>query len=95
MRDTVFVFARATKGPRMPIAVQRARVADLPLAFKLDDATATSPASRLSSAAEVRVEARVSRSGSATPGPGDLIGVGPVVRPGASDLSVVIDQRRP
>ena len=54
-----------------------------------------SPASRLSSAAEVRVEARVSRSGSATPGPGDLIGVGPVVRPGASDLSVVIDQRRP
>lgn len=93
--DTVFVFARAAQGPRMPLAVQRARVADLPLAFRLDDASAMSPELRLSTATEVRIEARISRSGSATPAPGDLIGVGPVVKPGASDLLLMIDQRRP
>jgi cytochrome c-type biogenesis protein CcmH len=93
--DTVFVFARNAQGPRMPLAVQRARVSDLPLNFKLDDSLAMSPGTKLSDASEVRIEARISRSGSATPGSGDLIGVGPVVKPGASDLVIQIDQTRP
>ncbi len=93
--DTVFIFARAVQGPRMPLAVQRGRVADLPLTFKLDDSLAVSPDFKISGFTEVRIEARISRSGSATPSPGDLIGVGPVVKPGASGLSVQIDQTRP
>ncbi|MBX3619036.1 MAG: c-type cytochrome biogenesis protein CcmI [Rhizobacter sp.] len=93
--DTVFVFARNPQGSRMPLAVQRARAADLPLEFKLDDSMAMRPDATLSSAAEVRIEARISRSGSATPGPGDLIGTGPVVKPGASRVEVQIDQVRP
>lgn len=93
--DTVFVFARAPQGSRMPLAVQRARVADLPLDFQLDDSSAMSPALKLSGAAEVRIEARISRSGSATPAAGDLIGVGPVVKPGANAVAVQIDQVRP
>lgn len=93
--DTVFVFARAAEGPRMPLAVQRARVSDLPLDFKLDDSLAVSPGFKLSGATEVRIEARISRSGSATPAPGDLIGVGPVVKPGARELAIQIDQTRP
>ena len=64
----MFVFARAADGSRMPLAVQRARVADLPLQYRLDDSLAISPQARLSQAAEVRIEARVSRSGNATPG---------------------------
>jgi cytochrome c-type biogenesis protein CcmH len=93
--DTVFVFARNPQGPRVPLAVQRAKVADLPLSFKLDDSMAMSPEFKLSSASEVRIEARISKSGSATPGPGDLIGVGPVVKPGANEVAVQIDQIRP
>jgi cytochrome c-type biogenesis protein CcmH len=93
--DTVFVFARAPQGSRMPLAVQRVRVSDLPFDFKLDDSMAMSPESKISGAAEVRIEARISKNGSATPGPGDLIGAGPVVKPGASKVDVVIDQVRP
>ena len=93
--DTVFIFARAVQGPRMPLAVQRGKVSDLPLGFKLDDSLAVSPDFKISGFTEVRIEARISRSGSATPSPGDLIGVGPVVKPGARDLKVMIDQTRP
>lgn len=93
--DTVFVFARAVEGPRMPLAVQRGKVSDLPLTFKLDDSLAVSPDFKISGFTEVRIEARISRSGSATPGPGDLIGSGPVVKPGARDLKLQIDQTRP
>ena len=93
--DTVFIFARAPQGSRMPLAVQRVRVADLPLDFKLDDSMAMSPEFKISGAGEVRIEARISKNGSATPAPGDLIGVGPVVKPGASKVAVQIDQMRP
>ena len=93
--DTVFIFARAVQGPRMPLAVQRGKVSDLPLNFKLDDSLAVSPDFKISGFTEVRIEARISRSGSATPSPGDLIGVGPVVKPGSRDLKVTIDQTRP
>jgi cytochrome c-type biogenesis protein CcmH len=93
--DTVFVFARNPQGSRMPLAVQRVRVSDLPFDFKLDDSMAMSPEFKISGAAEVRIEARISKNGSATPGPGDLIGAGPVVKPGASKVEVVIDQVRP
>lgn len=93
--DTVFVFARAVEGPRMPLAVQRGKVSDLPLDFRLDDSLAVSPDFKISGFTEVRIEARISRSGSATPSPGDLIGTGPVVKPGARGLIVKIDQARP
>jgi cytochrome c-type biogenesis protein CcmH len=93
--DTVFIFARAVQGPRMPLAVQRGKVSDLPITFKLDDSLAVSPDFKISGFTEVRIEARISRSGSATPGPGDLIGTGPVVKPGARDLKLQIDQTRP
>ena len=92
--DTVFIFARAPQGPRMPLAVQRVHVSDLPFDFKLDDSMAMSPEFKISGAAEVRIEARISKNGSATPGPGDLIGVGPVVKPGTSKVTLQIDQVR-
>jgi len=90
--DTVFVFARATEGPKMPLAILRKQVKDLPLTFTLDDSTAMSPATRLSSAKQVIVGARISKSGIATPQPGDLQGFSQPVAVGASGLKIEITE---
>ncbi len=90
--DTVFIFAKAVEGPRMPLAVVRAKVSDLPMTFTLDDSTAMRPELKLSLAGDVRVEARVSKSGNAIGAPGDLIGgIGPL-KAGARDVKVHIDK---
>jgi cytochrome c-type biogenesis protein CcmH len=93
--DTVFVFARATDGSRMPLAVQRARVADLPLRFRLDDSMAMSPQAKISGAKEVRIEALVARGGTANAAPGDLIGSSLPMAPGAVNVTLSIDRVRP
>ena len=90
--DTVFVFARAASGGKMPLAVQRAKVADLPLRFKLDDSMAMAPGMTVSSAKQVIVVARISKSGQATPSPGDLAGEAAPVAPGAANVAVRIDR---
>ncbi|MBI3156915.1 MAG: c-type cytochrome biogenesis protein CcmI [Burkholderiales bacterium] len=94
--DTVFVYARAAEGPRMPLAIARLRAAELPATVTLDDGSAMSPQMRLSSFAQVVVDARVSRSGEATPQPGDLEGRSGAVAPGtAATVGVEIAQVRP
>lgn len=90
--DTVFIFARAVNGPRMPLAVQRARVADLPLDFHLDDTQAMAPGNKISAAESLRVEVRISKSGQAMPEAGDLTGSSIAVKPGTKNMQVVIDQ---
>jgi cytochrome c-type biogenesis protein CcmH len=92
--DTVFVFARPLDGSRVPLAVQRARASELPLAFRLDDSMAMSPQNLLSAARQVRIEARVSRSGTATPAAGDLIGESEPVAPGETRVALTIDRAR-
>jgi cytochrome c-type biogenesis protein CcmH len=72
---TVFVFARAPQGPRMPLAVARRRVSELPLTVVLDDSQAMQPSVKLSSFREVVVGARVSRSGEPIARSGDLEGL--------------------
>jgi cytochrome c-type biogenesis protein CcmH len=89
--ETVFVFARAEKGPPMPLAVLRAKVRELPLAFSLDDSMAMAPELKLSSFERVVVTARVSKAGGATPQPGDLQGASAPVGNRAASVEVVID----
>jgi len=89
--DTVFIFARAAEGPRMPLAILRKQGHDLPVKFTLDDSMAMSPAAKLSSHQRVVVGARVSKSSNATPSPGDLQGLSVPVRVGADGVNVVID----
>lgn len=96
--DTLFIFARAAQGPRMPIAILKKQVRELPLAFTLDDTMAMSPAMTLAKAGEVVVVARISRSGQAAPQPGDLFGESAPIKPApagaaaAAGLTLVIDQ---
>jgi cytochrome c-type biogenesis protein CcmH len=90
--DTVFVFARPAEGSRMPLAILRKQVKDLPLQFTLDDSMAMSPANALSGASKVIVGARISRSGNAMPQPGDLTGQTATVNVGASGLQIEIKE---
>ncbi|MFJ4153748.1 c-type cytochrome biogenesis protein CcmI [Pseudomonas sp. NPDC089752] len=66
--DTVFIFARASNGPPMPLAAKRVTVAQLPLEVELSDADAMMPQMKLSDFAEVQLVARVSRAGQPTRG---------------------------
>ncbi len=89
--DTVFVFARAVDGPRMPLAIIRRPAGDLPFAFTLDDSSAMAPQFRLSGVKQVIVGARVSSTGDATPRTGDLTGETGPVDVGSGKLVLTID----
>ena len=93
-QDTVFIFARPASGARMPLAAQRVQVKDLPYRFTLDDSKSMSPATPLSSSAQVVLGARISKSGDAIPQPGDLSGqVGPVAL-GTQGIALEINEVR-
>jgi cytochrome c-type biogenesis protein CcmH len=93
--DVVFVFARAAQGPKMPLAILRKRVRDLPLAFTLDDSMAMAPNMSLSNFVEVVVGARISKSGQAMPQSGDFEGFSPAVKVGTRGVAVVIEKAVP
>jgi cytochrome c-type biogenesis protein CcmH len=94
--DTLFVFARAASGPRMPLAVLRIPVPSAwPFKFELTDAMAMAPGMSLSSFAEVVIEARISKGGSAPLQAGDLQGLSAPVAPPLGGLKIVIDKVAP
>lgn len=72
--DTVFIYAQAVSGPQMPLAIARQQVRDLPLTVNLTDAQAMTPAMKLSNFANVKLLARISKSGNAMKQAGDLLG---------------------
>ena len=90
--DVLFIFARAVDGPRMPLAIIRTTAGELPKTFRLDDTMGMAGGPSLSSIAQVKIEARVSKKGDAIPKPGDLRGESAVVSPGMSNVDVMIDR---
>lgn len=90
--DTLYVFARAAEGPKMPVAIARLTAAQLPASFTLDDSSAMSPQMKLSSFPEVVVGARISKSGDAKAQSGDLEGYTGPVKVGSNGIQVVIDR---
>lgn len=93
--DTLFIYARAETGPRMPLAILQLKVSDLPASFSLNDDMAMTPTMKISSFPKVVVEARVSKSGQAVPTSGDLQGFSQPVNLGQNDISIVIDSQIP
>ena len=94
--DTVFIFARAAQGPRMPLAIVRTQVKDLPATVTLDDSMAMTPQMVLSNFDQVTVGARVSKSGGAMPVSGDLQGiVSPINTQTTEAIQITIDSKVP
>lgn len=94
--DTLFVFARTVEGGGLPVAVKRMPAAGFPLTLGLSDADGLMPAQKLSVQKQVRLMARISRSGDAAAAAGDLEAEVQVVdvADGAS-FTLVIDRVHP
>lgn len=93
--DTLYVFARAAEGPRLPLAILKRSAAELPQQFTLDDSMAMSPQLKLSDFNDVVIGARISRSGNATPQSGDLEGQTAPLGSRRSGIELSIDRVRP
>ena len=72
--DTVFIYAQALSGPKMPLAIARKIVSELPVTVILNDSMTMMPNMKLSNFPKIKLLARVSASGNAMPQAGDLIG---------------------
>ncbi|MBS0343281.1 MAG: c-type cytochrome biogenesis protein CcmI [Proteobacteria bacterium] len=93
--ETVFIYARPVDGSRMPLAVLRRQVRDLPLSFRLDDSLAMDAGHRISSQQSVMLEARISASGNAIAQPGDLVGKAGPLAVGSRAVDISIDSMLP
>ena len=71
--DTVFIYARAKNGPKMPLSLVRVPLSALPIKVELTEATSMLPNMNLRSFEQVEVLARISPSGQAISQAGDLI----------------------
>jgi cytochrome c-type biogenesis protein CcmH len=89
---TVFIFARPATGSRMPVALLRKRVRDLPADFTLDDSNSMVPANKLSQVPMLVIGARVSQRGDVTPQPGDMQGLSAPVSPGTQGIRLEISE---
>ena len=90
--DTLFIYARAETGSRIPLAILRGGAGELPKSFELDDSMGMTPAVTLSATPSVVIEARVSKAGGAVMQSGDLVGTSKPVAPGAKGVAIVIDR---
>jgi cytochrome c-type biogenesis protein CcmH len=72
--DTVFIYAKAAAGPKMPLAAQRLTLAQLPTTVTLNDSMAMMEGMNMSAFGNVVVSARVTTTGSAIAQAGDYIG---------------------
>ena len=89
----LFIYAKAADSPGPPLAVMRMAATTWPVSFHLDDSMAMIPSRRLSQFDKVIIEARISRSGQATPSSGDLYVTSQVLHPDSNTkLALVINR---
>jgi len=94
--ETLFVFARALNGPRVPLAVVRKTAKDLPITLVMDDSMAMAPQFSLSKYPQVVVEARITKSGKPSASSGDFEGRVSPVTPGQKEtVQITINTVQP
>ena len=71
--DTLFVYARAVNGPKMPLSLAKITVAELPTKVTLSNDTVMIANMNLDTFEQVEVLARISKTGQATTQQGDII----------------------
>ncbi|TQF69969.1 c-type cytochrome biogenesis protein CcmI [Pseudoalteromonas luteoviolacea] len=91
---TLFVFAKAANGPRMPLAVKKLTVFNLPLQVNLNDSMAMMPDLKLSNFKEVVITARISVDDSVMLQDGELEGSSDIVelKEGTQQVNVTISR---
>ena len=87
--DTVFIYAKAMSGPPMPLAAKRIQVKDLPITITLDDSSAMMPSMKLSAFPQIKIGARVSKSGNAISANGDLYTEKSSIKKGTKQILVI------
>lgn len=85
---TLFLFARATQGPALPLAVQRIPLVAGTQQLVLQESMAMQPGWSLASAEEIEVVARISLSGTVEQRPGDVQAVSDVLSFEQPEISI-------
>lgn len=89
--DYVMVFAQRVEGMKMPLAMYKAQVKDLPMTVTLNDSLALSPMNKLSGEQSVNVIARISKSSQAIKQAGDIeTKIGPIPVTGSEPVTIMI-----
>lgn len=92
--DTLFIYARAAEGPKMPLSLSRLTVADLPATVTLTEDMAMMQNMTMASFDQVQAVARISKSGQAITQSGDFIAQGILVdftKSSNAEVSLSID----
>lgn len=89
--DYVMVYAQRVEGMKMPLAMIRLQIKDLPTTIKLDDSTSLSPVNKLSGEQQVYVVARISKSSQAAKQAGDIeTKMGPYPVAGSAPVTIIL-----
>jgi cytochrome c-type biogenesis protein CcmH len=93
---TLFVFARAAEGPRMPLAVHKGKAKDLPLSVSLDDSMAMVPNMSLSRFPQIVIGARLSTNDQPQGQSGDYEGFSTTIELSETpDIDILINATKP
>ena len=92
---TLFVYALAEEGTRRPVAIWRGTPSAWPVAFALSDSMGMGAPPRLSDLQQVRLVARISKTGAAQKQPDDWQVELPGVRTGVQGVVLDITARKP
>ena len=87
--DYVMIYAQRVTGMKMPLAIVKAQVKDMPISITLDDSKSVGAMGKLSDAQQVNVIARISKSGQAIKQMGDVeVKTGPFTIDHASPIEI-------